>query len=175
MEQAEKELQEKKDKDERETAARKDQAATAQVDGKTDAMSSAADQKSDASADPKKPEAKKEPDPWTWQWWVLGGIILLVVALVAWLFIRHKLFSHDIQQRYALYLSTLSYQQLRRVHGGDIDAANTDLEEHLRFIRGNPAAAQAAKPYYTDVEALPLRLKSGDDIDTFLKGDSKIV
>ena len=39
--------------------------------------------------------------------------------------------SHDIQQRYALFLSTLSYQRLRDIHGGDIDLANEDLDRHL--------------------------------------------
>ena len=97
--------------------------------------------------------------------WVLGGVVVVTIALVAWLFVRRKLFSHDIQQRYALYLSTLSYQQLRRKHNGDLTLANSELDRHLLFIRGDAALGEklTGKPYYEVVRALPLRLELKDD------------
>ncbi len=52
----------------------------------------------------------------------------------------------EFEQRYALYLSTLSYQQLRAKHGGNVELANRELADHLRFIRGDTkAGADIAK------------------------------
>ena len=100
-------------------------------------------------------------------YWVVVGVFVIAAAGIAWYFVRRKLFSHDIEQRYALYLSTLSYQQLRAKHGGNIEAANRELEQHLAFVRGNfSAAAAIAKehanedgkhpPLFESVQNLPL-------------------
>jgi len=98
--------------------------------------------------------------------WVVLGVFFLVAAGVAWYFVRRKLFAHDIEQRYALYLSTLSYQQLRAKHGGDLVQANLELDEHLRFIRGDLAASSAfagKKAYLGTVQDVPLRLEIRQD------------
>ncbi len=100
---------------------------------------------------------------------VLIGIVALAAIGITWYFVRRKLFSHDIEQRYALYLSTLSYQRLRAKHNGDLDLANQELEEHLRFVRGDMSSSSAiAKaildsdnkptPFYDSVQGLPVRI-----------------
>ncbi len=95
------------------------------------------DTSSDGSLKPTNPAATApEPVP-TWVYWLFIGLAAGAVTGVAWYFVRRKLFSHDIEQRYALYLSTLSYQQLRAKHGGNVELANAELAEHLRFIRGD--------------------------------------
>jgi pimeloyl-ACP methyl ester carboxylesterase len=117
--------------------------------------------------------AKAEPAP-TWVYWVVAGVVVLVVAGIAWYFVRRKLFSHDIEQRYALYLSTLSYQQLRAKHGGNLELAHTELAEHLRFVRGDllsskdiaaaiPAADGTSTAFFESVQALPLLIRVRND------------
>ena len=39
---------------------------------------------------------------------IFGAIAFVILAIVSWVFVRRKLASHNIQQRYGLYLSTLS-------------------------------------------------------------------
>ncbi len=118
------------------------------------------------AAEPSKPD---EPKP-SWVYWAVAGVVVLAAAGVAWYFVRRKLFSHDIEQRYALYLSTLAYQQLRAKHGGDLDMANAELDHHLRFVRGDIDKSQDIarknvdsdgknKPFFSSVQTLPLRIK----------------
>ncbi len=109
-------------------------------------------------------------------YWLFVGVVVIVVGGFTWYFVRRKLFSHDIEQRYALYLSTLSYQQLRAKHSGNVALANQELEEHLRFIRGDTkAGAELAKrvanaagknsPYFESVQSLPLPIVVREDAD----------
>ena len=120
-----------KKKDEREAAAQKKTPAS----GSTASTPDPATPKNNTGAASGTSTAA-EPMPST-TYWILIGISALAVTGIAWYFVRRKLFSHDIEQRYALYLSTLSYQQLRAKHGGDLELANAELDEHLRFIRGD--------------------------------------
>lgn len=148
---------------------------------KEDAEKAAAKQKSgsEASGTPAKTDAAKaeatkaEPAP-TWVYWLLIGVVVVVVGGVAWYFVRRKLFSHDIEQRYALYLSTLSYQQLRANHGGDLDLANKQLADHLNFVRGDLALSKdIAKTlldsdgkhtaFFDSVQTLPVPIKIRND------------
>ncbi len=98
-----------------------------------------------------KPEPKTDSNP-SVVYWVVVGIVVIAVAGIAWYFVRRKLFSHDIEQRYALYLSTLSYQQLRAKHGGNIELANKELQEHLHFIRGDVLSSTAITDLYPDAD-----------------------
>jgi hypothetical protein len=128
-----------------------------------------ADAAGKGAPDAARPARADEPAP-SWAYWLVAGVFVLAAAGVAWYFVRRKLFSHDIEQRYALYLSTLAYQQLRAKHGGDLDKANTELEHHLRFVRGDidkshgiakatPGGDGKHTPFFSTVQALPLRLK----------------
>lgn len=130
------------------------------------------------SASIARPQAAAEKAP-TVVYWIFAGVVVVVVAGVAWYFVRRKLFSHDIEQRYALYLSTLSYQQLRAKHGGNVEMANRELADHLRFIRGDTkTGADIAKrlanaagkhaPFFESVESLPLPIEIRKDPD-FIK------
>jgi hypothetical protein len=96
---------------------------------------------------------------------IVGGVVILGVALVAWWFVRRKLFSHDIQQRYALYLSTLSYQQLRHAHGGNMERANAALDDHLRFVRGDVGRTpdEGKKSFYKVIRELPVKIAVKQD------------
>ena len=118
-----------------------------------------------SSAKPAKPD---ELNP-SWVYWLVAGVFVLAAAGLAWYFVRRKLFSHDIEQRYALYLSTLAYQQLRAKHGGDLEKANAELEQHLHFVRGNIEKSHEIarnnvdsdgknKPFFSSVQILPLRI-----------------
>lgn len=129
---------------------------------------------SKTAATTKSPTAASPEKAPTVVYWVVAGVVVIVVAGVAWYFVRRKLFSHDIEQRYALYLSTLSYQQLRAKHGGNVELANRELEEHLRFIRGDTrAGAEIAKtlanaggkhtPFFESVQSLPLPIEIRHD------------
>lgn len=140
------------------------------------ARTDAAGREAGAGKSSSRPETrpdKAEPAP-TWVYWVVAGVVILVVGGVAWYFVRRKLFSHDIEQRYALYLSTLAYQQLRANHGGDLELANAELAEHLRFVRGDlasstdiakaiPAADGKSTLFFESVQALPLPIKVRND------------
>lgn len=116
---------------------------------------------------------KSETTP-SWAYWVVIGVVVLAAGGVAWYFVRRKLFSHDIEQRYALYLSTLAYQQIRVEHGGDLELANAELGEHLHFMRGDlassshianaiPAADGTKSAFFESVQALPLPIKVRPD------------
>lgn len=116
-------------------------------------------------------KAKEAP---SWVYWVVVGAVVLAAAGVAWYFVRRELFSHDIEQRYALYLSTLAYQQLRATHGGNLEQANAELAEHLRFVRGDldssgeiarmiPAADGKSTAFFSSVKSLPLPVKVRND------------
>ena len=107
-------------------------------------------------------------------YWIVVGVVALAVTGVVWYFVRRKLFSHDIEQRYALYLSTLSYQQLRAKHGGDLKLANAELDEHLQFVRGDLKkgielakkvldAESKPKPFFESVHGLPVTLELRND------------
>ena len=126
-----------------------------------------------ASSNSKGEAGKAEPVP-SWVYWVGIGVVVIVAGGIAWYFVRRKLFSHDIEQRYALYLSTLAYQQLRAKHGGNIELANAELAEHLRFVRGDLASsseiakaipADDGKPtaFFSSVQSLPLPIKVRND------------
>lgn len=136
-------------------------------------------------AKPDAQQAQKEPVP-TWVYWLVAGVVVIVVGGVAWYFVRRKLFSHDIEQRYALYLSTLAYQQLRAKHDGNLDLANAELAEHLRFVRGDLASSKdiaaaipdvegKTTPFFESVQALPLPIKVRTDaafVDFLKKSDT---
>ncbi|MDX2288198.1 MAG: hypothetical protein NW217_05185 [Hyphomicrobiaceae bacterium] len=135
----------------------------------------------DASPDAKDANSKPEATP-SWVYWVVIGVVVLAAGGVAWYFVRRKLFSHDIEQRYALYLSTLAYQQLRAKHGGNLELANAELAEHLSFVRGDletskmvaqsvPAANGRKTPFFSSVQSLPIPIKVRKDeaFITFLK------
>ncbi len=160
-EQARKEAAEKarkeaedKAKAEQQAAAGGDKSTVAQGDGSTAKPGSG-----NAEAKP------AEPAP-SWVYWVVVGVVVLAAAGIAWYFVRRKLFSHDIEQRYALYLSTLSYQQLRAKHGGDIARANAELESHLKFVRGDFAKSRAiddGNPFFGSVQSLPVKIEIKQD------------
>jgi ribosomal protein S21 len=111
-------------------------------------------------------QAKQAEQTPSWVYWAVAGVVVITMAGITWYFVRRKLYSHDIEQRYALYLSTLSYQQLRAKHKGDIDLANADLDQHLSFVRGDLARAGSIagkKPFYSSVVNLPVRLQIRPD------------
>lgn len=150
------EKQKKQEQAEAEKAAAKDKDPSAPVDAPS-------------KAEPPKPE----PVP-TWVYWLVLGVVVIVAGGIAWYFVRRKLFSHDIEQRYALYLSTLAYQQIRAKHGGDLDLANKELTEHLRFVRGDlasshdiakeiPAVDGRATAFFASVQALPVPIAIRND------------
>ncbi|MDX2259626.1 MAG: hypothetical protein NW205_12015 [Hyphomicrobiaceae bacterium] len=108
--------------------------------------------------------------------WVVFGVFIVAGTLIAWYFIRRKLFAHDVQQRYALYLNTLAYQQLRQRYGGDLTKANAALDEHLLRVRGD--LSKAPGKYFDIVAKLPVRLEpSRQDPDylAYLKEKSTFV
>ncbi|MDX2307475.1 MAG: hypothetical protein NW216_04475 [Hyphomicrobium sp.] len=168
----------------RETAA-KTVAALAeqkkQQDAAEAAKKAAADPKNGAAAQATPPKAqspkneppKAEPAP-TWLYWVLIGVVVVAAGGVVWYFVRRKLYSHDIEERYALYLSTLSYQQLRAKHCGNLQLADKELDEHLKFVRGDlassheiakaiPAVDGSSTAFFEAVQKLPLPIKVRND------------
>jgi hypothetical protein len=109
--------------------------------------------------------------------WIIGGILVLVLVLIVWLFVRSKLAAHAIIDRYALFLSTLSYQRIRALRAPDpgttgdrLKLANDDLSRYLQFIRGE--GAHIAKAKATD---LPVRLEADLDLATFLSEPKNII
>ena len=116
-----------------------------------------------------------------WAIWILGAIVLFLVALFAWLFVRSKLASHAIMDRYALYLSTLSYQHIRSLRADDplpdsekLALANCDLDRYLSFIRG-PGAMYFKEQFEKSLkikEDLPVRLKPDLDLATLFSDPS---
>lgn len=160
----------------REIAAghKKQAQAKAQADATaSDGATSGTTPGSKSTSSPANPSVKPEATP-TWVFWVVGGAVVLVIGGVAWYFVRRKLFAHDIEQRYALYLSTLAYQQLRAKHDGRLEMANTDLIEHLRFVRGDlaksstiastiPTVDGKSTAFFSSVQSLPLPIRIRDD------------
>lgn len=124
------------------------------------------DGKSGQGANSKKNgSAQAETTP-SWVYWAVAGVVVITVAGVTWYFVRRKLYSHDIEQRYALYLSTLSYQQLRAKHKGDLERAHRELDDHLRFVRGDAATATGIagkKPFFGSLKDLPVRISVTQD------------
>lgn len=102
---------------------------------------------------------------------IFGAIAFIIISIWGWVFVRRKLASHNIQQRYGLYLSTLSYQRLRQLRAGKLDLANEDLAHYEQFIRGD--LSKAPKRALDAVRDLPVRLKPDDQIDYFLSASEK--
>jgi hypothetical protein len=114
--------------------------------------------------------------------WVLVGVLGLFAAVIGLFVVKHLVDSHSVQQRYAAYLSTLSYQRLRQLRAGDLDLANSDLEEHLRFIRGRvPESPEIPKELVKlykklcdPIRELPVRLQARDDLKTFFQDSDRV-
>ena len=111
---------------------------------------------------------------------VIAAIMLLVVMLMLWVFIRGKLSSHAIMHRYALFLSTLSYQRIRSFYANSTDGmemglkhADANLDMYLRYIRGVQGDYKGT--FYQDVAALPVRLKLDYDLATFSSVEKNII
>jgi hypothetical protein len=107
--------------------------------------------------------------------WIIGGIAVLVLLLIVWVFVRSKLAAHAIVDRYALFLSTLSYQHIRALRAGEPGAAadrlrlaNEDLTRYLRFIRGEGA-------YIAKAANLPVRLEPDLDLAAYLSEPRNII
>lgn len=114
-------------------------------------------------------------------WMILSCIVVAVMLLVAWLFVRHKLASHAMAERYALFLSTLSYQKIRSLRAADplpdaerLKAANIDLDHYLTFVRGDygPGAS-----YVRDAKLaeLPVRLQPDIEFGGYLADPRNMV
>ena len=107
--------------------------------------------------------------------YIFGGIALFVFLVFLWVFVRSKLASHAISERYALYLSTLSYQRIRSLYADAAEpaetrlkAANEDLTRYLAFVRGD-GGGDARGTYFRDqkLDKLPVRLSPEWDLETF--------
>ena len=161
LEKEAKEKTETSEKAEREKAA-KAQAAKDKADGKPPA--------------PAAPEKAAEPSTQISTrlfMYILLGIGAFFGSLIAIFFVKNALASHNIQQRYANYLSTLSYQRLRALRGGDLDKANRDLDVHLAYIRGIlPPGDTTFEPLvkmHAGLAEMPVRLEANDDLALFLE------
>ena len=111
---------------------------------------------------------------------IFGSIATVVLLICAYCFVRKKLASHAMMNRYALYLSTLSYQQIRAVHArrsqsneAVLEAANADLARYLRFIRG-PGPLPAGG-FYAPIAELPVRVPPKLDFATFASRNESII
>lgn len=93
---------------------------------------------------------------------IVASILTVVAVVVVWAFVRSKISSHAIMHRYALYLSTLSYQQIRALNPGHLAKANADLAGYLRFIRDDPGGGKTS--YFAPVRELPVTLDPKDDL-----------
>lgn len=109
--------------------------------------------------------------------WIVGTIVVMALLLTLWLLVRSKRSAHAIIERYALFLSTLSYQHIRALRAGEpgpaadrLSLANEDLSRYLRFIRGEGAYIAKAK-----VSDLPVRLDPDLDLATFLSEPKNII
>jgi hypothetical protein len=102
---------------------------------------------------------------------VIGVVVIGAIGWGIYYFARSKFTrSHEIQKRYALYLSSLSYRRLRELHGGDVVKAHRDLDNHLLLVRGDLEAAEAASAtLFTSLKNLPVRFDPNDDLATFQK------
>lgn len=113
--------------------------------------------------------------------YIFATIAAFIVLVFLWLFVRSKLASHAITERYALFLSTLSYQKIRSLHDDPavsaqdrLKQANSDLERYLRFVRGetNANAGFFAK---SGIGNLPVRLTADLDLATFTSEAKNII
>jgi hypothetical protein len=111
-------------------------------------------------------------------WLIIGAVVGLFVIVLFLIFVRSKLSAHAIMDRYALYLSTLSYQHIRALRASDpepaaerLSRANADLARYMQFISGKDAA------YFKRIKAgeLPVRLKTELDLQTFLSESRNII
>ncbi len=93
---------------------------------------------------------------------IIGSIVTVIAVVVVWAFVRSKVSSHAIMHRYALYLSTLSYQQIRALNGGQLAKANIDLAGYLRFIRDDPGGDKTS--YFGQVRELPVIIDPKDNL-----------
>ena len=102
-----------------------------------------------------------------WYFFVFFGIAALLI------FAGSTVQSHSVANRYALYLSTLAYQNIRSFRAtaaepfkSRLDAANSDLDRYLRFIRGDTLEDMALGKLLK-VADLPVRLVEGMKLDIF--------
>lgn len=93
---------------------------------------------------------------------IIGSIVTVIAVVVVWAFVRSKISSHAIMHRYALYLSTLSYQQIRALNPGHLAKANADLAGYLRFIRDDPGGGKGS--YYGAARDLPVTIDPKDNL-----------
>jgi hypothetical protein len=109
---------------------------------------------------------------------VIGIIacVVIVCIIVGALVFRYKLRSHAVMERYALYLSTLSYGRIRSLYAADtrpiterLTGANADLTNYLVFIRGKDEWLRKKD------RPLPVRLKPNLDVKTYLLGSKNII
>lgn len=173
----------RKSREDAERSRKQDTKQSAPQGGKDAAPAESPDTQAPGSA---APGGKEGQGDGRWVLWVFGGIFIAVTALCLWLFVRHKIASHGAAQRYAAYLSTLSYRRIRALSSRNLEAANTNLVAYLRFIRGDtdvgkklldqPAGTIAAPTtFYTVIEALPVLLQPDDKIEVFLREKSNII
>lgn len=106
-------------------------------------------------------------------------VLLFIAVVFLVVVIGSKFASHAVANRYALYLSTLSYQKIRSFRADEPDplksrlaAANSDLDRYLRFIRGD-TRADSAMAKSLKVAELPVRLVEGLKLDIFKSANEK--
>jgi pimeloyl-ACP methyl ester carboxylesterase len=107
---------------------------------------------------------------------IIVGIAVVIVILLTWIFVRYKLRSHAIMERYALYLSTVSYGQIRALYAADprpaterLTSANADLKNYLAFVRGRDDWLNKKD------RPLPVRLNPDLDVKTYLSRKQNII
>ena len=82
---------------------------------------------------------------------IIIGVVAAIVIFIATRRIVMRVRAHGVSKRYALYLTTLSYQLIRQHRIKDLSAASeadlalasADLDKHLTCIRGPEGAAYA--------------------------------
>lgn len=111
-----------------------------------------------------------EDDSTEISFWYFALFFVLAVIFIS---VGATVQSHSVANRYALYLSTLSYQKIRSFRASAseplkarLDAANSDLDRYLRFIRGDTREDMALGKLLK-VDALPVRLVEGLKLDIF--------
>ncbi len=88
--------------------------------------------------------------------WIMFGLAAAAIAAIFLrLFAKNKEASHSIETRYTIYLSTLSYQQLRNQNHGALQAANAALDVYLGIIRGDHRLPKL-------IADLPVRIETAD-------------
>lgn len=109
----------------------------------------------------------------------IGIFVAIFATIVTLIVILSRLQSHSVANRYALYLSTLSYQMIRSFRASEpapfesrLAAANGDLERYLRFIRGD-TQEQSAVAEFLMVAKLPVRLVKGIELGVFKAANEK--